>query len=1243
MSTPRDKIEAKLGLSGPPLQSMRDSPPAIPDHELVRRIGQGAYGEVWLACNALGTWRAVKIVYRDNFKDERPYEREFAGIRRFEPLSRSNEGFVDVLQVGRFDSPRGDEFRESPIAEPEDCGGWFYYVMELADATAVPGAKCQVSGNDTRREEAVEVSPDTSHLKPETYVPRTLARDLHHRDRLPLEDCLQLGLSLTLALGHLHRHGLIHRDIKPSNIIFVGGVPKLADIGLVTEAQGANTFVGTEGFVPPEGPTSPQADLYALGKVLYEAAMGKDRHEFPEPFTQIGIDHESVALMELNAVLLRACAPDPKKRYATAEEMHADLALLHSGGSVKRRHQFDRQFLIAKQVVAVAIAATLLIGTAWLWQRQQTQKMTRLAAEKTALATEKSELAGNLTKLDAENRNRIVRLDIANGIRLLDEGDPAGALLWFADALPLLTNHPVEESIHRIRIQQTLNQMPRPVQMFAHDAAVRVTAFSPDGNRFVAGTDKGWLHVWDVQTGLPASKPFQVHGDELQDLSFTSDGERLLVTVGLRDRTATPDGNPARRLAIIEVASGQTVFSTVVADPLPAEFVADGRWLVTAGVDHVIRVTDVRDGHHIATLMGHTNNILGILASIQGDVLATFSEDRTTRVWRLPSGELVGNPLPYNPDYPLRPALSEDGQRLATHREGALPNVTETNCVQIWRTDTMAYIGGLTGRLDQIGTVRFVGSGKNRRLLNGFGGRLHVLDPDTQAEIVQLRVDSLAARVTGVRNGNILAVVGRNGLDGIWSLATGKLVVPPLYTAGYTGGVLMLSDDGSHLATADEAGTCLLWRLEPRREDATLRLPSNPQDLHPRLFGSFSPERSHLLLPLKDGSVHLIDLEQLSSRQLPGTASQKMEPGSTSFGHSHRQWVIYYYPKASAEDAILELWRDDGGVLHRLPVLLPQSFTNNSVTEGRGFTSIWREEDGTAYKGLASPFRRMLRFAPGDESVTAVTVDGQIQTWRTMDGTLENATRAPETLECHALFPDGRTILAWDRSGGLVLYDRVTGALQPTLPGQNAVTALAFDATGGRFATTTEDGWARAWSAKDGMPLGPRVQQGGVLTWADWSPDGSRIATAGFTPEVRVWNAASGESALSPLRLGNEPLQTVMWSLDGRFLVARSDENVVRVWDAATGEAVTPMLKHETHVRLAHLVANNRLITLSLPNLLRAWDLTENHLPADVILDYAKVVAGRRLSRNSMLQPLKPAELATLYRPARARAPELFQ
>src|SRR5689334_17104515 len=90
--------------------------PVIPDHQLIRLIGEGSYGQIWLARNVIGTYRAVKIVYRSKFDNERPYEREFKGIQKFEPISRSHPGLVDILQVGR-----------------NDDAGYFYYVMELAD------------------------------------------------------------------------------------------------------------------------------------------------------------------------------------------------------------------------------------------------------------------------------------------------------------------------------------------------------------------------------------------------------------------------------------------------------------------------------------------------------------------------------------------------------------------------------------------------------------------------------------------------------------------------------------------------------------------------------------------------------------------------------------------------------------------------------------------------------------------------------------------------------------------------------------------------------------------------------------------------------------------------------------------------------------------------------------------------------------------------------------------------------
>src|SRR5688572_4040371 len=54
---------------------------AVPDHDLLTCIGRGSYGEVWLARNVMGTYRAVKIVYRAAFEHARPFEREFNGIQ----------------------------------------------------------------------------------------------------------------------------------------------------------------------------------------------------------------------------------------------------------------------------------------------------------------------------------------------------------------------------------------------------------------------------------------------------------------------------------------------------------------------------------------------------------------------------------------------------------------------------------------------------------------------------------------------------------------------------------------------------------------------------------------------------------------------------------------------------------------------------------------------------------------------------------------------------------------------------------------------------------------------------------------------------------------------------------------------------------------------------------------------------------------------------------------------------------
>jgi len=327
-------------------------PPLIPDHELLCPIGEGSYGEVWLARNKLGTPRAVKIVYRRTFEDARPFEREFHGIQKFEPISRSHDGFVDILQVGGTDE-------------------YFYYVMELADDSNAergmrapesnltrPSATLSRTKGEGRSEGSVS---QLSTQSPHNYVARTLRHDLNQLRRLPLSQCVELGRHLASALGHLHAEGLVHRDVKPSNIVFVNGVPKLADIGLVAEASESRSYVGTEGFIPPEGPGAPQGDLYSLGKVLYEISTGNDRRDFPALPDDLAEDE---SMLELNAVILKACKTEPGARYKAADQFQADLGLLKAGRSVKRKRMLQRRAAAATGfgLVAAAIAFISFIG-----------------------------------------------------------------------------------------------------------------------------------------------------------------------------------------------------------------------------------------------------------------------------------------------------------------------------------------------------------------------------------------------------------------------------------------------------------------------------------------------------------------------------------------------------------------------------------------------------------------------------------------------------------------------------------------------------------------------------------------------------------------------------------------------------------------------------------------------------------------------------------------------------------------
>ncbi|MGJ8725566.1 MAG: SUMF1/EgtB/PvdO family nonheme iron enzyme [Roseibacillus sp.] len=324
------------------------SAPEIPDMEVLRQIGGGSYGEIWMARSVTDTLRAVKVVYRNDFDDDRTFEREFEGILKYEPVAREHPGLVDIMHVGR-DKTGEEEF--------------YFYVMEL--------------GDDIER---------GSKITPADYEPRTLRSDMLRSGKRPLAVgfCAEAGARLSGALAHLHQQGLAHRDVKPSNVIFVKGQACLADIGLVA-ARDQRTFVGTEGFVPPEGPGSAGADVYALGKVLYEMATGKDRLDFPELPDEPIPKADNKRWLALNKVICETCDPRIKKRrYTEAAELERVLGLIHRSRRIQKKKV---PLGLAVSVGTVSLGLALLAGLPLAPARVQAIQRTTVSAPTASFVT----------------------------------------------------------------------------------------------------------------------------------------------------------------------------------------------------------------------------------------------------------------------------------------------------------------------------------------------------------------------------------------------------------------------------------------------------------------------------------------------------------------------------------------------------------------------------------------------------------------------------------------------------------------------------------------------------------------------------------------------------------------------------------------------------------------------------------------------------------------------------------------
>ena len=172
------------------------------------------------------------------------------------------------------------------------------------------------------------------------YEGLTLANRIAGRP-IPLPETCDIFHQIVLGVSEAHSHDLIHRDIKPSNIILTRqGTVKVVDFGLAlvvsdTDATRSLGIPGTPLYMAPEqiqrAPADRRSDIWALGIVLAEMLLGRHpflRESFPSAIYAI-LNDPPVELdgipQELQAVVYRALAKNPSRRYQTCAELQADL------------------------------------------------------------------------------------------------------------------------------------------------------------------------------------------------------------------------------------------------------------------------------------------------------------------------------------------------------------------------------------------------------------------------------------------------------------------------------------------------------------------------------------------------------------------------------------------------------------------------------------------------------------------------------------------------------------------------------------------------------------------------------------------------------------------------------------------------------------------------------------------------------------------------------------------------------